>query len=541
MIAPHDDLIYHQSGAGPYRAEERVHMSEDGARDGFKIEGGRIAGNTILNFAGMGFPLVIGLVALPLTVRWLGTDRFGLLSLIWIVFTYFSFFDLGLGMATIRIIASALGKGETESIPRYFWTTTILQAFIGLVSGAALISLSPLIVDRVLNIPPAFTAEAKLSFLLLGASLPLILVTASFKGALEAGQRFDIVNAVKVPSSALNYLLPPFGALAGLGLPGIVLLLIGARALTLVAWAGFCFRIFPNLKSGFGFRKDALKPVLGFGLWVMVANAVNPILVYLDRFLIGKLMTVEDVGYYTAPYEGVNRLSIVPYSLLLTIFPMFSALEAGGDVKKKTLFYRRSIEFLTIFMGIIISTVVFFAHDILHLWLGEAFAVRSTVVLQVLAVGFFFTAISNVPYSLLQGIGRSDIVAKLYIGELVLYVPLAWFLIGKLGISGAAIALAIRAFADMVLQIFAAGRLGGVLSGREFRNGMPRAVLLTLFLMAAAVGFRFFAWGAPVFILVVLLSPSVIWRWIFNERERALFFEGVRSLRVRLRKTIHPK
>jgi len=512
-------------------------MSDNAGANGFKIQGGQIARNTFLNFAGMGLPLIVGLVAMPLTVRWLGTERFGLLSLIWIVFTYFSFFDLGLGMATTRIIASALGKGETESIPRYFWTTTILQAFIGLLSGVALVSVSPLLVDRILNIPPAFVGEAKLSFLLLGASLPLILVTASFKGALEAGQRFDIVNAVKVPSSALNYLLPPLGALAGFRLPGIVLLLIGARALTCVAWAGFCFRAFPNLRSGFGFRRDALKPVLGFGLWVMVANAVNPVLVYLDRFLIGRLMTVQDVGYYTAPYEGVNRLSIVPYSLLLTIFPMFSALDAGGDQAKKTLFYRRSIEFLTIFMGIIISVVIFFAHDILHLWLGEAFAVRSTTVLQVLAAGFFFTAIANVPYSLLQAIGRSDVVAKLYIGELILYVPLAWFLIKKLGISGAAVALATRAFADMVLQMILAARLGRIHSGPTFKNGMPRAVILTLVLVTASVALRPFGWGAPAFVLLVLMAPVVIWRRVFDARERTLFTEGIRSARLRTRRT----
>jgi O-antigen/teichoic acid export membrane protein len=512
-------------------------MDGNGRTNGFEIRGGQIARNTILNFAGMGLPLIVGLAAMPLTVRWLGTERFGLLSLIWIVFTYFSFFDLGLSMATTRVIADALGRGEAGKIPRYFWTTSILQAFLGLASGLALIAVAPALVERILNIPAAFRGEAKLAFLFLGASLPLILVTASFKGALEASQRFDIVNAVKVPSSILNYILPPLGALAGFGLPGIVLLLIAARVLTLVAWAGFCFRVYPGLRGSFGFFRDALKPVLGFGVWVMVANAVNPILVYLDRFLIGRLMTVEDVGYYTAPYEGVNRLSIVPYSLLLTIFPMFSALEAGRDEEKKSAYFRRSVKFLLIFMGGIVSVVIFFAHDILRLWLGPAFAGRSSTALQVLAAGFFCTAVANVPYSLIQGIGRSDVVAKLYLGELVLYVPLAWVLIERSGIAGAAAALALRAFFDMVLQLMLAFRLGRIRADRFLGNGMLKAIVFLGVLLAAAALLRPVGASLFLFALLVLLYPIAVWFAAFDARERAMIGEGIRSVRLRSLRT----
>jgi O-antigen/teichoic acid export membrane protein len=58
-----------------------------------------LARNTIWNLIGQLVPLLVGMVAIPPLVRGLGIDRFGLLSLVWVIIGYFSFFDLGLGRA----------------------------------------------------------------------------------------------------------------------------------------------------------------------------------------------------------------------------------------------------------------------------------------------------------------------------------------------------------------------------------------------------------------------------------------------------------
>ena len=62
-------------------------------------------------------PLLVAVIALPFIVRGLGTDRFGLLSLAWVILGYFTIFDLGLGRATTKYVAEALGKDEGDQIP----------------------------------------------------------------------------------------------------------------------------------------------------------------------------------------------------------------------------------------------------------------------------------------------------------------------------------------------------------------------------------------------------------------------------------------
>jgi O-antigen/teichoic acid export membrane protein len=49
----------------------------------------------------------------------------------------------------------------------------------------------------------------------------------------------------------------------------------------------------------------------------------------MDRFLIGSMISVAMVGYYTAPYEAVTKLWMIPASLVTTVYPACSALGTG--------------------------------------------------------------------------------------------------------------------------------------------------------------------------------------------------------------------
>jgi len=67
-----------------------------------------LARNTFLNIIGLSLPFLVGIIAIPLIISGLGTERFGLLSLGWVILGYVGIFDLGLGRATTKFVASAL-------------------------------------------------------------------------------------------------------------------------------------------------------------------------------------------------------------------------------------------------------------------------------------------------------------------------------------------------------------------------------------------------------------------------------------------------
>ncbi len=111
---------------------------ETAARPAMHVGARVLARNTLLNLIGRVVPLLVGVVAMPYVIRHLGPDRFGLLSLAWMVVGYFAIFNLGIGPATTKFVAEFLGRGETEKLPQLVGTAVISQTCLGLCAGVLL-------------------------------------------------------------------------------------------------------------------------------------------------------------------------------------------------------------------------------------------------------------------------------------------------------------------------------------------------------------------------------------------------------------------
>ena len=499
-----------------------------------EISGKLLAHNMLLNLIGQGLPLLVGVVSVPFIIRGLGTDRFGLLSLAWVVLGYFAIFDLGLGRATTKFVAEALGKGEEKEIPRIAWTSVTVQALFGLLGSMVLIALTPLLVGRILNVPPELIGEAKVMFYILAPSVPIILISSSFQGILEAFQRFDLVNAVRIPSSTLMFLLPLLGLYFGFRLPGIVMLTLLARIGALLVYIMLDFRIMPQLRKYSG-SLSLFPHLFSFGGWVTVTNIVSPILVYLDRFLIGSLLSMASVAYYSAPYEMVTRLSIISTSLSVTLFPAFSSLEGVENKEKIGTIFARSVKYIFLTLGPVVLIVILFARDILGFWLGTEFLLESTIVLQVLALGVLINSLAHTPFALLQGVGRPDLPAKFHLFELLIYIGIAWLLVSKWGINGAAMAWTLRVTLDTFLLFGAVFWVYKLSSKTLSINGVWRAGLIFVvlaglsFLVKSLTGFL----GLPVQILLIIpvfgLFGLFCWRYVIDTSDRRVVVEVANS------------
>lgn len=492
-----------------------------------KISGGLIARNTLLNLIGQAIPLLVGVLAIPYVVHGLGTDRFGLLSLAWVVLGYFTIFDLGLGRATTKFVAEALGKGERDQVPQILWTAVSFQLILGIIGAIVLFGITDLLVERVLNIPPQLIVEAKDTFHLIALSVPLVMVSSSFRGSIEAAQRFDLVNAVAIPSSTLTFLLPVVGLYLGFSLPGIVALIVLARFVTLIAFIAINFRIVPQMRK-FSGTPALFSKLFAFGGWITITNIVGPVLVYLDRFLIGSLLTMAAVAYYSAPYEMVTRISIITASLTLTLFPAFSALEGAKDRQRVGTFFARSIKYVLITSGPIVVLVVVYSKEILQIWLGGDFAAESTVVIQILALGVLINSLAITPFALLQGTGRPDLPAKFHVIELPIYCVMAWVLVNEFGIAGAAGAWTLRVVLDSFLLFAATFKVYRLSPGILTVNGTKPAVVGLL--IFGCVAYVLKAVADPLSLIVqLMLSLGLLvvfgwatWNYVLDKADRGI-------------------
>jgi len=446
------------------------------------LSGRRLARNTALNVVGRTVPLLVAIATVPYVIHHLGPDRYGLLALAGMVVGYFAIFNLGIGPATTKFVAELLGQGETDKLPELVWTAFASQTLFGLVAGILLAMLSPFLVSSVLKIPVELQAQAQWVFLIMAATLPIDFAAGVWSGVLGASQRFDLLNALSVPSSALSYCLPVAALALGYGLPAIVFFLALVRLAALLIQVLLCVWLYPALGAHIRFNRRLVRPLLSFGGWVAVNSAVGPILIYFDRILLGAVVSIAAVGLYTPLYLIATKLWILPTSLAATLFPAFSAGAGRGDHPWIRNTMVRSLKFLLLVVGPAALLLAFFARPLLGLWLGAGFAAEGSLALQIMAAAALITSLSFVPYDLLLGLGRPDIPAKFHLLETPVYLGAAWFLITRFGLPGAALAWGIRVALDFLLLTVAACWVTHtsprLLVGRDLRRSVGTVLAL---------------------------------------------------------------
>ncbi|MBW3629357.1 MAG: flippase [Gemmatimonadetes bacterium] len=403
-------------------------------------------------------PLLVALVTVPLLIEGLGTPRFAVLTLVWMGIGYFSLFDLGLGRALVQVVSERLGRGAVDDLGSVVWTALLLMGGLGGVGAVCLLAAAPWLVDHVLNVPAELRLESVYAFRWVALAVPFAVSTAGLRGILEAHQRFDLTSGARLGMGVFTYVGPvlilPFTTSL---VPAVVLLVLG-RIAEWLAHAVLCFRTTPALWEGIVVRRAAVRPLLRFGAWLTVSNILSPIMVYLDRFLVGGLLSVAAVAYYVTPYEVVIRLLLVPSALLGVLFPAFASSFAHDRARAARLF-DRAIRLLGSILFPVVLVLVVLGREGLDLWVGPTFAQESTRVLQWLAVGVLINALAWVPVAVIQGAGRSDIPGKVHLAEAPLYVLTLWWLVSTRGIEGAALAWMIRATIDAVVMFVLALRL----------------------------------------------------------------------------------
>jgi O-antigen/teichoic acid export membrane protein len=384
-----------------------------------------------------------------------------------------------------------------------FWTAFLTITLVGAVGGGLLWLAGILLFTHSIKIPLDLQSEAVSALPWLVLAVSVNTSSAVLTGALEGRERFGIVNLLGVFSVTISQLAPLFVAYAfGPYLPGLVGAVILTQLITTIFLLFACLKYIP-ITGRPRFQLSLVKQLFGYGGWVTITTMVSPVLTVVDQFVISSRLGVGALPAYNIPYNLVNRLTIIPYSLSRTLFPRFSMLikdEAKALSKSATLILAAVMTPIVVFSILILA-------PFLNKWIGASLTQTAAPVGEILLIGVWVNSIAVVPYALLQGQGRPDLTAKFHLIELPFYIVLLVIGISLWGLTGAAWSWTLRVYLDAIL-LFSAARI----SAKLFFQLAPGVGIVifagfsALWLFPHTPNLRF--WISPgIFIL------SIFWAW----------------------------
>lgn len=476
-----------------------------------------VAGQSLWNFVGLTLPLVLALIAIPLLIDNLGKERFGVLAIIGLVIGYMSVFDLGLGQAQAYFIADRRGRGRENDIAVVFWTGILLILCLGVVFSGVSFYLSEWFARSVLEVEPELEAEVIQAFQMVPFIVPFVMLSPCLIATLEAYQEFRLINLIRIPTGALYIVAPLFVLPFTDSLVAVVLAMGAGRVVEMLA-----FFIFSRHRVGGYLPRPSpyyAKRMFGFGGWMTVTNIIQPAMIHGDRFFLGGMKNLVSVTYYATPAELIVRLLVVPRSIVTALFPNLTMRFAGKKEGVEELFS----QCLILLMALLLvgsSILIVFGPWGLGVWLGEEFRENSGPVLRWLAVGIVALSLAYVPQFLVQASGKPSYTAIAHLGELPIYIALAYVGISLGGVVGAAIAWTARGVLEFGIMLWLAQRRMPGTSQYGSRLvvcfGITIGVLiLMVFLPDNHQGMLF---GAG---LIVVFLP-IIWFFLLGKQERAL-------------------
>jgi O-antigen/teichoic acid export membrane protein len=475
-----------------------------------------VAKSAMWNLVGRAGPLLVAIFSTPILVRHLGPSRWGVFTIALSLVGIFSIFDLGIGRSLTRAISELIAENRRTEAASLARSGIAALTVLGTVGGLLMASLAHIWVTRGLHMPDSLHDEVLHALYVLCLSAPVVILSSALWGVIAAFQRFRSANLVNVPIMAMYYIGPIIVLYFYNSLVAVLAVLVACRVVMALCYWRICVHALPELKQA---RAEfaQLKPVLRMGGWMTASNLTWPILTYFDRFIIASVLSAAATGYYSTPFDLVQRFTILPVAIMNTAYPAMAA-SYRSDPDNTCALFRRSLVSVTGALFPACLLCVALSHWLLHLWLGAGFALHATVVLRWLGVGILLTSVDSVVAGLLDGIGKASVNAKFSFLEIAVYLPLLAFLVRKTGIEGAAVAWTLRCLVDLTVRLWVAQRLYAPVRPAALSTlPLLLGVTGTLFATALVEGTRW----VPVTSGVGTLLVGILLWFAFTQGERA--------------------
>ena len=491
---------------------------------------------------------LVGFLSLPLNLKYLGKELYGISALAVSALTLFSFLRMGMQPALLRFFSHAVAEKNHEEFKSLSSMAQLLLGGAGFVGGIGFLCTYPWFVS-IYEVPETVQWDLLILFLAIAFNFWSNLFLIPFSTIIQAGNRFDVGNLRQCFASILRIVTLFIGY--SFFAPSLLILAVSTfigtvyqlSSLILLAYKIHGNSVFFHRKS---LRWNLMLPLFSFSAWNLIHEVFMGLSMQLPVLIIGKTLGLDMVAAFVPAITLSTFFNSIMVQISVPLVPIASKdyVENGGK-NTGTLAIRMG-EIIACFSCSIVVVFALYGGEIITIWLGEAFSWTRTIV-TIMVIGLIFPSIQKSNTRLALG-GNASFVPPALSAVAVTVVIALGTLLGT--VYGAWSLLEVAVFIAIVRLIRNAFYLSYTYSiqlGYHFMEYTWRVYVKPFLLMLPVIGLFYaikwqlsFSWvfipTLVVFaLLAVMMYLSLCWLFVLHNHTKNSMLRSITGFLQRLK------
>ena len=398
--------------------------------------------NIIANFVGRFWVAIMSLAFVPIYIKILGVESYGLIGIYGSLQAIFSLLDMGLGVAISKEISSLIvQEGKAQQLRNLVKTVESIYWGLSVFIAIAISVSSPLLAHYWINQKGLQEATVQQALILIGLLIATQFSFNFYSGGILALQHQVLFNLINIVMATLRGV----GVIAVLWLTSPTIQVFFAWQLLIsLLQTLLCGRIFwqslPLTSEKAQFKKKLLAGIQHFAIGMFGIAILGLLLTQIDKILLSKILTLEDFGYYSLANMVASNLIMLISPIIVAVSPQFAQLVSKREEKALAYLYHRSCQLLAVVVLPVATILALFAPEILTVWLGNPVTVKNTSLLvSLLVTGTAIHCLIHLPHSLMVAYNWTSLTFYQNLIAVIILIPALFWITNQYGSVGAAL------------------------------------------------------------------------------------------------------
>lgn len=397
--------------------------------------------NVIANYLGQGWNTLMQLAFVPVYIKYLGIEAYGLIGIFALLQAWLSLLDVGMTPTLSREMARFSGGAHNaQSIRNLLRSIETIVLGIAIVIALGIWMGSDWLASNWLKAEKLPVATVAQAFTIMGMITALRFIENIYRSSIIGLQKQVLLNVVNSIMATLK----------GLGAVGILIWVSPTieafflwqgiiSVLTLGSCAYIVYHTLPTADHGGRFSLPALQGVWHYASGMVGITFLSLLLTQVDKIILSNLLTLKAFGYYSLAAMMASGLYTVVGPITQAFFPRFSELVVQKNQAELIRNYHKSAQLVTVIMGSAAIILMFFAETIIQLWTQDiALARNAATLVTLLALGNLLNGLMWIPYQTQLAYGWTGFAIKSNIIAVCCIIPAILWLTPLYGAKGAA-------------------------------------------------------------------------------------------------------